>query len=374
MKKQLRLGVIGCGGFTSGKHLPNIKRSGRFALHALCDKNEGLLAPLKAEYAPVYATTDYQRVVEDPEIDAVLIGTKPSFRLPIMQAAIQNGKHLFVEKPMSMEREETLAMYRLVKDAPVKFMVGHNRPYSPIMRDARELFFRARDTDRTEHNNTLITYRIIGEAWLWPEHHRASVYRGESTIIHELTHIFDLLNWLIGSEPTSLFTSGCGSMDNIVSLTYPGQVRAVIVSGDNGSQAYPKECLEIDTNHCVVSARSFVELAWAGKKIGHGRKLYPYHYKGNEECSNILEYEDLLWKFRDSVTEEERAYGYYYKKAPAEHKGHYEELDAFYEHIAENAPIAADARAGALATLIALEAIRSLEEQKPRDLTRLLPG
>jgi len=373
MKKQLRLGVIGCGGFTSGKHLPNLKRSGRFALHALCDKNEDIRASLTAEYAPVYATTDFHRVVEDPAIDAVLIGTKPDFRLPIMQAAIQNGKHLFVEKPISMNREETLAMYRLVKDAPVKFMVGHNRPYSPIMRDAKDLFVQARDTVKQEHNNTLLTYRIIGEAWLWPEHHRSSVYRGESTVIHELTHIFDLFNWMIGGEPTSLFACGCGSMDNIISLTYPGQVRAVIISGDNGSLGYPKECLEIDTNHCVISARSFVELAWAGTKISHGRKLYPYQYKGKEQRSNIMEYEDLLWRFRDSVTEEERSYGYYYKKAPAEDKGHYEQLNAFYDHITENAPIVADARAGALATLIALEAICSLEKRVPRDLTQLLP-
>ena len=370
MKKKIRLAVIGCGGFTSGKHLPNIRNNKHFTIHALCDLNEKTLALLAGEYSPSYVTTDFSRVLCDPEVDAVVIGTKPSFRLPIMKGAVENSKHIFVEKPMSMEYEETLAMYHLVKDSRVKFMVGHNRPYSPIMQDVKNLFKQARVNSPAEHNNTLITYRIIGEAYLWPEHHRSSIYRGESTIIHELTHVFDLLNWLTGNTPRSVFASGGGSMDNIITLVYPENIHAVIVSGDNGSAGFPKEYLEIATNHNVISARSFVELAWAGKQIGHGKKLYPFIINDKGKSLPIGEYEDLLWKLRDSVTEEERAVGYYYKKFPVENKGHYEEFNAFYRHIIDNEPLAADARQNALNTLIALAAIRSLGSSLPVDLVR----
>jgi len=373
MTKPLRLGVIGCGGFTSGKHLPNIERNKHLAIHALCDLNEENLASLSARYAPVYRTADFRRIVTDPDIDAVIIGTKPSYRLPIMAAAVENKKHIFVEKPMSMDQDETLAMYRLVKDAPVKFMVGHNRPYSPMMQDVKKLFLKARDTSAKENNHTLMTYRIIGEAFLWPEHHRSSVYRGESTIIHELTHIFDLFSWLTDSSPVSLYPAGGGNMDNIVTLTYPKNVSAVIISGDNGSLGYPKEWLEIDTAHNVISARSFVELSWMGAKIGHGRTLYPYSLNGEMKSSPIGDYEELLRGIRESITEEERAVGYYYEKLPLENKGHYEELEAFYHHVVSDAPIAADARSSALATLVALAAIRSLRDRLPVDLTRLLP-
>ncbi len=365
MERKLRLGVIGCGGFTAGKHLPNLAANQRYELRALCDVNKSILDKASSAYRPGYSTDDFKKLCADPELDALLVGTKPSYRLPIMEEAVRHGKHLFVEKPMSMEYGETLKMYQLLKGSGTRFMVGHNRPYSPIMRDAKELFKKARDTSGTPHNNTLIIYRIIGEAQLWPEHHRSSIYRGESTIIHELTHIFDLINWLVDGEPTSAFTGGAGNMDNAVTLAYPGNITALIVSGDNGSAGFPKECLEINTNHCVISARSFVELYYAGEKIGHGRKLYHYKQQGRPRTSTYAKYEDILWTIRSSITEAERAVGYYYTKMPVENKGHYEELDAFYDLVMNGTPIAADLRKSALSTLIALKAIESLQAKAP---------
>jgi predicted dehydrogenase len=368
IKQKLRLGVIGCGGFTSGKHLPNLTANPRYELRALCDLNKTNLDRASSAYRPLYSTADFKQVCADPEVDALLVGTKPSCRLPILAEAVHRGKHVFLEKPMSMEHGETLEIYRLLKSSAIQFMVGHNRPYSPIMRDTRELFRAARDTSAVNGNNTLILYRIVGEAQMWPEHHRSSIYRGESTIIHELTHIFDLLNWLIGDEPTFVFTGGAGNMDNVLTLAYPGNVTAVIISGDNGSSGFPKECLEINTNHCVISARSFIELAYTGEKIGHGRRHYGYKLDGKEQTSSLSEYEDLLWRIRSSITVAEKDVGYYYNRMPAENKGHYEELDAFYNLVMNGEPIASDLRKSALATLIALKAIESLQTRAPINL------
>jgi predicted dehydrogenase len=368
MDRTLKLGVIGCGGFTLGKHLPNLAANPRYELRALCDVSQSTLDKAVSAYPPGYATDDFRRVCADAEVDALLVGTKPSFRLPIMAEAVRCGKHLFVEKPMSMTHAETLAMYRLLRGSGIRFMVGHNRPYSPIMRDAKALFTRARDISGTANSNTLIIYRIVGEAQLWPEHHRAAIYGGESTILHELTHIFDLVDWLVDDEPISVFAGGAGNMDNAVTLAYPGNITAVIVAGDNGSAGFPKESLEIDTNHCVISARGFVELAYAGERIGHGRTLYPYKYQGEARTSSLAEYEDLLWDVRSSITEADKAVGYYYTKMPVENKGHGEELDAFYNLVMNGAPIAADLRQSALSTLIALKAIESLRTRMPMRL------
>ena len=331
--------------------------------------NYAVLDGVRAEYPAEYVTHDFARVCEDPDIDAVLIGTKPSFRLPIMSAAVAHGKHIFVEKPMSMDLMETIDMYRLICGSRSRFMVGHNRPYSPIMRDAKDLFQRARLGCDARANRSLIIYRIVGEAQLWPEHHRSSVLRGESTIIHELTHIFDLLNWLLDAEPTSVFAAGGGNMDNTITLEYPDGTTAVIISGDNGSAGYPKEWLEINTNHTVISARSFVELVFSGERLGHGRRLYPYTVDGKSVSTSFHDYENLIWEARVSITDREREHGYYYHKMPLENKGHAEELDAFYDLVVKGIPIAADVRRSALATLIALQAIDSLHARQPLRLT-----
>lgn len=351
MDTPLRLGVIGCGGFTAGKHLPNIVANPRLALAVLCDRDPAVLAALARRHPGVRTGTDFAAVCADPGVDAVLIGTKPSFRLPIMAAAVAAGKPILVEKPLSMRADEALAMLRLVRRPGVRFMVGHNRPYSPIMRDARALFHRARQ------GRTTITYRIVGEAQLWPEHHRSAILGGESTILHELTHVFDLLMWLLDAEPGSVSVRGGGSMDNVLTLEFPGDTTAVIIAGDNGSSGFPKERLEIATNHAVIEARSFIELRWAGACIGGGRRTYPYHVAGAEVTSNYAEYEDRLWEARAGITAVEREHGYYYHRLPVEDKGHIGELDAFYELARHGTPAAADARRSALSTLIALEAI-----------------
>lgn len=369
-EQPLRIGVIGCGGFTAGKHLPNLAANPRFRIQALCDTNAATLAQLADRYQPAQVTGDYHAVCSNPQVDALLIGTKPSFRLPIMETAISHRKPMFVEKPMSLDADETVRMFDLVTRSGIPFMVGHNRPYSPLMRDVKELFLKARDRSRTIGNNTLITYRINGEAQLWPQHHyRAVVEQNESTIIHELTHIFDLLDWMVDAEPVRVSAAGGGNMDNVVTVGYDHGITAVIISGDNGSAGFPKETIEIDTNHCVISGRSFVELYYAGEAIGSGRRCYPYTLGGRQATASISDYEDLLWRLRSSITPEERAIGYYYEKMPIEDKGHVGELDAFHDLVVHRQPIAAGPRQSALATLIALKAIASLHDGgRPIDL------
>lgn len=84
--------------------------------------------------------------------------------------------------------------------------------------------------------------------------------RKESTVIREVTHIFDLLNWLTDSEPERVHTVGEGNTDNVLTLSYPNRVTAVIVAGDNGTLGFPKERLEIDTNYGTIVGDNYVVL------------------------------------------------------------------------------------------------------------------
>jgi len=371
MNKAINTAIIGCGGFIKGQHLQHLHRNPNFNLHAVCDLNEDILNEIREPYNLKYTTTDFNKICSDPEIEAIIIGTNPYFRLPIMKAAVKNNKHLFVEKPMSLDPDDTKEMYQLIKNTDIKFQVGYNRPYSQIMQETKSLYHKARDINNKGHNNTLITYRIIGEAQIWPEHHRKSVYEGSSTLIHETTHIFDLLNWLTDMEPTHLYSAGGNIMDNIVTLHYSNNTTAVIIAGDNGTVGYPKESLEINTNHSVIAARNFVELYYAGSDIGQGRKYFEYTVGGKpRKQKSYQEFEDQLWKYRTTFTPEDLVFEHGVKNDSTIglNKGHYEELQAFYECIVQNKPTACDERKGALATLIALEAIKSTTTKKAVDL------
>lgn len=352
------IGFIGCGGFVGGTHIPNAARNPNFKLRAFCDLNEKILGGLKAKYAPEYVTTCAEELFNDPNIAMVICGTKPDYRLPIMRLAAKTGKPLFVEKPLCYREEEIPEMLRLIAESGIKFMVGFNRPYSPMARDMKTLF------DQYRRDNTTIIYRVIGEAGLWPFHHYdAIVNKKESTIIHEATHFFDLLNWLTGSLPFRVFTAGGGNMDNVITLEYPERTTAVIVSGDNATAGWPKERLEIDTGAGVIVGTDFASLSVAGfPDHRYFYKNYDYAMAGKTLNTSLEELQKNYADWRRSVTDEERKYGYYYDRAPKVNKGHYDELEFFRLAIENDTPVQTGVKQGAVANIIAWKAIESHKE------------
>lgn len=366
----LSVGFVGCGGFVRGNHLPNIARIPGFRIRALCDLDAALLAKIAATYRPDYTTSDYRRVFADPEIRVVISGTGPNFRLPLIEAAAASGKALFVEKPMSLGWEDTRRILEILAVRPVPVMVGMNRRYSEIMRETKRIF------DARRLGPTLINYRIVGEDLLWPEFHREQLRRGASTLVHEIVHIFDLLNWLVGERPDSIYAVGPPSDNHILVLTWPGDARAAITSGGCGTEGFPKECLEIFTNNTAIRAQDFVELNVA-QAPGERDRLFPLKSNPRGPCEGYTEArlrEDLR-AWRAQLTQEQIAVGYYYDSRVCVDKGHFAEMLCLHECLSRAQPIPTDAICGAEAVFLALKAQESLETGLPirLDWTRLMP-
>ena len=362
MAEKMNVAFVGCGAFCSGIHAPNVAANPAFDIVAFCDLSDDRLAQLNDDYHPRYVTSDMEEVFADKDVHAVICGTKPDVRLPIMKLAVKHGKPLFVEKPLCYTEDEVDAMVSLIREGSIPFMVGFNRPYSHIMQAVKPIYHRARK------GNTLIIYRIIGEAQLWPAGHKKAIIEDEeSTIVHEATHVFDLINWLTDMEPTRVFTSGGGNMDNIITLDYPEDTYAVVISGDNACSGFPKERLEIDTNHATIVADNFSELT----AMGANEQFIQKHFDmTGEQSSGWAPYEERLkkgWEFRQSITDEQKAYGYYYPKGPGRRsiKGHYEELEHFRRSIVAGTPPETGVFRGAVAEIIAWRAVESWETRQP---------
>ncbi len=366
----MKVGIIGCGGFTQGNHIPNVAKNPEMSIRALCDLNTEYLEQLKEKYNPDYVTTNMDEIFADSEIGMVICGTKPDFRLPVMQCAAKTGKPLFVEKPLCYREDEIRPMIGLINDSKIKFMVGFNRPYSPIMQDIKPLYRENRK------GNTTIIYRIIGEARLWPFHHfDAVVNKKESTIIHEATHIFDLLNWLNDAYPFRVYTAGGGNLDNIITLEYPEDVTAVVVSGDNSSGGVPKERIEINTNHGTITGEQFVELSAFGfDNMVDIRKTYDYTIGGKVFNTSAEEAAEKQREWRKSLTPGQIEKGYYYDTQVKVNKGHYGELEFFRKCIEQDLPAETGAVQGAAANLIAWSAISSWEKHQTVDLDLTVLG
>ena len=134
----LRVAVVGLGSWG-----PNLVR----VLHEIpgvevvyaCDLKPERLEKIGDRYPAVSLTTDYDQILVDDSVDAVLIATKVSSHHALATAALEAGKHVFVEKPMATSSEQALELIELAEDHGLTLMPGHTFLYSPPVNKCREL-------------------------------------------------------------------------------------------------------------------------------------------------------------------------------------------------------------------------------------------
>ena len=80
-----------------------------------------------------FCTTDSDAVLGDADVDAVVIATRNDTHAALAAAALRAGKHVFVEKPLALTREELRTVLAAYEASPHVLMVGFNRRYSPIV-------------------------------------------------------------------------------------------------------------------------------------------------------------------------------------------------------------------------------------------------
>ena len=85
------------------------------------------------------ATSDYEALLADPDVGAILLATPHSLHADQAVAAAEAGKHVFVEKPFTLYRADAARVAAACKAAGVVLAVGHNRRFLPAMRDLKAL-------------------------------------------------------------------------------------------------------------------------------------------------------------------------------------------------------------------------------------------
>ncbi|WP_399632007.1 Gfo/Idh/MocA family protein [Sporosarcina sp. SG10008] len=122
----LKVGVIG-GGSISEFHIIPYMKNDRVELVALCDSNEQRLAKVGERYSVTELYSNYEELLQNPEIDAVSICTWNNTHAVIANAALEAGKHVLVEKPLSMTVAQALAVEAAVKKSGKVLQVGFVR-------------------------------------------------------------------------------------------------------------------------------------------------------------------------------------------------------------------------------------------------------
>ena len=131
-----KVAVIGCGNW--GKNLVrNFAQLG--ALAAICDSDTRRLESFAREYRDVYVTDDYQKMLDDPNIKAVVVATPSDTHFPLAKRALLANKHVYVEKPLARDVEHAKELDEIATEKNLVLMVGHLLLYHPAVNCLKQL-------------------------------------------------------------------------------------------------------------------------------------------------------------------------------------------------------------------------------------------
>jgi predicted dehydrogenase len=118
MSSTLRIGLIGAGANTRARHIPGLRAQPNVELAAVCNRRQESSAAVAREYHIPRIYENWEDVVADPNVDAVVIGTWPYLHCPITLAALAAGKHVLTEARMSLNAAEAHRMLETARQAP----------------------------------------------------------------------------------------------------------------------------------------------------------------------------------------------------------------------------------------------------------------
>ena len=135
--RRLKVGVLGCGPISQAAHFESAVKARNAELFAICDVADDLRDRMAATYAPRKSYRDYDAMLADPEVEAVIIATSDAFHVPAASAALEAGKHVLCEKPLGVSVEEVEALKRDVVRSGRVLQVGHMKRFDAGLQSAK---------------------------------------------------------------------------------------------------------------------------------------------------------------------------------------------------------------------------------------------
>lgn len=264
----IRIAVLGAGSFARSVHMPNLKHlKDRFTLQAVVTRSGHNATAVAKQFGAVYASSDYEAVLADPDIDAVIIATRHHLHGQMALKALQAGKHVLVEKPLALTVTELEALNKFITaadESPVHIlMTGYNRRFSPYACCLSKLL-----QDRS--GPFILNYRM--NAGYIPMDHWVHSSEGGGRNIGEACHIYDLFTYLTGAEakevaiqpivPRSHYYS---RTDNFITvLRFADGSVASLTYTSLGSKEYPKETADLYIDGKVAILEDYKRLDFFG--------------------------------------------------------------------------------------------------------------
>lgn len=193
MIKPLGVCLVGYG-YWSPKLIRNIRVLGEFRLIAVCEKDLARHETIRKEQSDIEVLQHYRDAFVRADIDVVVIATIPSSHYRIAKGALEAGKHVLVEKPLTMSVKEGAVLLNIAKEKNLTLMVDHTYLYAPPIPALKELI----DSGTLGSIYTIESFRT-----------NLGLFQRDTNVVWDLApHDFSILLYLIEERPYAVRAIG----------------------------------------------------------------------------------------------------------------------------------------------------------------------
>jgi threonine dehydrogenase-like Zn-dependent dehydrogenase/predicted dehydrogenase len=267
------MGFIGAGNYASRVLIPAFKTAGaQFQTIVTAGGINGVIHGEKAGFAE--ASTDMAALLANTVINTVAVVTRHDTHARFVAQALQAGKHVFVEKPLAIDKEGLDAVRTAydaaqsqTPDGGTQIMVGFNRRFSPLVQKMKVLLAPVKEPK---------SFIMTMNAGAIPDNHWTQDNAvGGGRIIGEACHFIDLMRFLAGSPIVSVQARRMGDAPGVavtedkasLTLGFEDGSFGTIFYLANGAASFPKERVEVFTAGRVLHLDNFRKLkgyGWPG--------------------------------------------------------------------------------------------------------------
>ena len=221
--REVGIAVVGVGRIAAGYHLPALAACQGARFVAVVDIDEGRAQEVASRFGYEHAFTDYRRVLERKDVDAICLFTQYEARREVVVACAEAGKHVFTQKPLAGTAKEGEEMVAAAKKRGTRLVTSFMHNYFPETRLTKQLldegaigklaFMRQRNATRNSYERAL---ELRGATWDIGPHGIGMIHHLTGARITRVQAMMDVFN----KPPTQRDVRSGRAVDTLAAMNY----------------------------------------------------------------------------------------------------------------------------------------------------------
>ena len=201
----IRIGVIGYG-YWGPNVVRNLRAVDGCEVASVCDRSPAALKRVAQSYPDVAITTEHVDLMTSPKIDAVAIVTPVHTHFELAKAALQHGKHVFIEKPFTASTAQAEELIEIAAQHNLKIMVDHTFLFTGAVRKIRQL----------------IDEGVLGDIYYYDSTRvNLGLFQHDVSVVWDLApHDLSIMDFLIRDKPEAVIATGETHLNGLVDVAY----------------------------------------------------------------------------------------------------------------------------------------------------------